>query len=434
VHRPNVLYLHSHDTGRYVQPYGHAVTTPNIQRLAEEGVLFRQAFCANPTCSPSRAALLTGQCPHVNGMTGLTNRGPWALKEPEHHLLYTLRRAGYRSCLAGLQHIAVSAEDIGYDEILCEGYPWVENVLKAATGFLRGKPRAPFFLDCGFGLTHRPFKDLAPADDPRYTQPPAPLPDTPETREDMARFKTKARALDAAYGVVLGALQESGLAEDTLVVCTTDHGIAFPAMKCHLTDHGIGVMLIVRGPGGFTGGKVVDALVSQLDICPTLCDLSDIDPPHWLEGRSLMPVIRGEAAEVNEAVFAEVNFHGSYEPMRAVRTRRWKYIRRYGDRLRPALANCDDSPSKALWLEHGWRERTYAREELYDLAFDPNEACNRAADPACAEPLAEMRGRLDDWMTRTDDPLLCGPVPAPSGARLNDPDATSPGEPLTEVP
>ena len=432
--RPNILYLHSHDTGRYIQPYGHAVPTPNLQRLAEEGVLFRQAYCANPTCSPSRAALLTGQCPHTNGMTGLTNRGPWALKDPDHHLLYTLREAGYRSYLAGLQHIAVKKEDIGYDAIIYEGYHWVENVLKAAAEFLRGRPQGPFFLDCGFGLTHRPFKDLAPADDPRYTLPPAPLPDTPETREDMARFTTKARALDAAYGVVLGALQEGGLSGDTLVICTTDHGIAFPTMKCNLTDHGIGVMLIMRGPGGFTGGKAVDALVSQLDIYPTVCELLGMERPAWLEGTSLMPVIRGEAAEVNEAIFAEVNYHAIYEPMRAVRTKRWKYIRRYGDRLRAAPANCDDSLSKSVLLANGWRERTHAREELHDLIFDPNEACNRAADPACSEPLAEMRARLDAWMARTDDPLLRGPVPAPSGAKLNDPEATSPNEPLTQMP
>ena len=118
--RPNILYLHSHDTGRYIQPYGHAVATPCLQRLAEEGVLFRQNFCVTPTCSPSRAALLTGCYPHENGMTGLAHRG-YSLNDYRQHIIHTLRREGYVSVLAGVQHIASpTAEEeawqiIGYD-------------------------------------------------------------------------------------------------------------------------------------------------------------------------------------------------------------------------------------------------------------------------------------------------------------------------------
>ncbi|MDH7571364.1 MAG: sulfatase-like hydrolase/transferase, partial [Armatimonadota bacterium] len=118
--RPNLLYLHSHDTGRYIQPYGYPVPTPNLQRLAEEGFLFRQAFCANPTCSASRAALLTGQCAHSSGMTGLAHRG-FSLKDYGQHLVHTLRAAGYVSTLVGVQHVARDATVIGYDEILRTG-------------------------------------------------------------------------------------------------------------------------------------------------------------------------------------------------------------------------------------------------------------------------------------------------------------------------
>jgi len=103
--RMNILYLHSHDTGRYIQPYGHFVETPNLQRLAEEGVLFRSAFSAAPTCSPSRAALLTGQSPHSCGMLGLAHRG-FSLTDYRHHLLHSLREGGFRSVLAGIQHVA----------------------------------------------------------------------------------------------------------------------------------------------------------------------------------------------------------------------------------------------------------------------------------------------------------------------------------------
>jgi N-sulfoglucosamine sulfohydrolase len=205
-------------------------------------------------------------------------------------------------------------------------------------------------------------------------------------------------------------------------------------MKCNLTDHGIGVMMILRSPGGFAGGRACDAMVSQIDVVPTICELAGIDAPPWVEGRSLLPLVRGEADEIHEEIFAEVSYHVAYEPMRAVRTRRWKYIRRFHDRRTPMLNNCDDSPSKTLLVESGWRDRPVEAEQLFDLAFDPAEACNLAAEPAHAATLARMRGRLEAWMRRTNDPLLRGPVPAPSGAKVGDPDALSPGERLRVVP
>ena len=121
--RPNIVYLHSHDTGRYVQPMGHSVPTPNLQRLAEQGVLFRQAFCAAPTCAPSRAALLTGQSAHSSGMLGLAHRG-FALTDYAQHLVTSLNATGYRTILAGMQHVAAGEdgpEVIGYDEELVLG-------------------------------------------------------------------------------------------------------------------------------------------------------------------------------------------------------------------------------------------------------------------------------------------------------------------------
>ncbi len=429
MNRPNIVYIHSHDTGRYIQPYGHAVPTPNLQRMAEQGVLFRKAFSAAPTCSPSRAALQTGQSPHSCGMTGLVNRG-FLMSDYSGHIARTLREAGYRSVLCGLQHIARHAdvETIGYDEVLETGSFRAADVGRAASKFLGDGPAEPFFLTVGTGETHRAYPPPGPADDPRYTLPPAPMPDTPETRRDMAAFKTHVRAYDAAVGTVLAALEEAGLAGNTLVVCTTDHGLPFPAMKCNLTDHGMGVMLLMRGPGGFDGGKVVDGMVSQIDIFPTICDLLEIPAPERLEGESMMPLIRGEVAEIRDELFAEVSYHAAYEPMRAVRTQRWKYIRRFDERDRPILANCDPSPSKDVWLEAGWADQPVAREQLYDLVFDPNEARDLAGGPAHESVLDDMRGRLDRWMKETDDPLLKGPVPPQKGVWVNDPDSVCPKE------
>jgi arylsulfatase A-like enzyme len=299
-------------------------------------------------------------------------------------------------------------------------------VVPEALKFLESSPKKPFFLSCGFGDTHRVFQPRTLAEDPRWCRPPAPLPDAPETRQDMARFTASARVLDQAMGTVFAALEENGLADDTLVICTTDHGIAFPRMKCHLNDHGTGVMLIMRGPGGFRGGVVNDALVSHVDLFPTLCDLLGIEPPAWLQGTSLVPLVTGAAAEVNEAVFSENNYHASYEPMRTVRTKRWRYIRRFHSREVPFLANCDAGPTKTLLLENGWQDRGLAEEELYDLVFDPNEACNVAGDASAREALEEMRGRLDRWMKETDDPLLKGDIPLPEGAVVNRPDDRHP--------
>lgn len=432
MNHPNVLYLHSHDTGRLVQPYGYAVATPNLLRLAEEGVLFRQAFTANPTCSPSRACLLTGQCAHRNGMTGLAHRG-FALTDYRRHVLHTLRTQGYTSALAGVQHIARGPEawkTIGYDQCVSRNNQSPE---KDAAAWLENAPSQPFFLSVGFFDTHREFPEDTPEDDPRYCLPPPPLPDTPETRLDMARFKTSARRLDAKMGVVLAALERTGLARTTLVIATTDHGIAFPRMKCNLHDSGTGVMLILRGPEPFRGGRVVDGLVSQIDLFPTLCDWLGIGAPAWLEGRSLLPLVRGDTEEVNEEIHTEVNWHAAYEPMRAVRTRRWKYIRRFDGRCRPVLPNCDDSLSKSVWMAAGWGQRPVDEEMLFDLVFDPNEAHNLVADPGHATVLEDLRRRLRLWMESTGDPLLSGAVPAPPGALANDPDGISPREAAQSV-
>src|SRR2546421_7605889 len=426
--RPNILYVHSHDTGRYVQPYGHAIPTPNIQRLAEQGILFRKAFCAAPTCSPSRASLLTGQYAHSTGMLGLAHRG-FSLYDPGQHILHTLHKEGYYTALIGEEHLSKDPTTMGYDRVSkLEGYQ-ADIVAPTAIDMLSDGLPQPFFLSVGFFETHREFLKPSSIKDANYSLPPAPLPDTPRTRLDMGAFKASAWTLDQGIGAVLEALDANRLSENTVVICTTDHGIAFPRMKCNLTDHGIGVMLIMRGPGGFTGGKVSEALVSHIDLFPTICDLLNIDHPSWLQGKSIMPLIKGESEEIHDVLFAEVTFHAAYEPQRSVRTQRWKYIRRFDHHLGPVLPNCDDSPSKQVLIQYGWERRLRPLEQLYDLIFDPNEACNLAHDQSVGAILEELRERLDDWMHATDDPLLHGPVSAPNGAELNDPEQMSPSYP-----
>jgi arylsulfatase A-like enzyme len=360
-------------------------------------------------------------------MMGLAHRG-FGLNDYTQHIVHTLGDAGYHSTLIGMQHVAADAVRIGYDRVVPVESDDAEHVTPAAVQFFSKPPKEPFFLSVGFAETHRPFHEPDDLRDARFCRPPAPLPDALRVREDFARFTASAQVLDRAIGAVLGALDRSGLTSNTLVICTTDHGLAFPGMKCTLTDHGIGVMLIMRGPGGFIGGRVNDALVSHVDLFPTLCDLLEIPRPPWLQGKSILPLIQNELAQINEQIFAEVTYHAAYEPQRAVRTSRWKYIRRFEERSGPVLPNCDDSPSKDVWLEYGWRDRAPLVEQLYDLVFDPNESHNLAADPESQDVLTEMRQRLTRWMQETDDPLLHGPVAAPPGAVANDPDGLSPSE------
>jgi arylsulfatase A-like enzyme len=430
--RPNILYLHSHDTGRYAQPYGEQVPMPNVQALADQGVLFRRAFCAAPTCSASRAALLTGQYTHSNGMLGLAHRG-WSLNDYSHHIVHTLHDAGYTSVLIGEQHISKDPAAIGYDEVIKVPTTRVASVAPLAIEVLGRRRDRPLFLSVGFFETHREFLGPGSWRDAHYSDVPANLPDEPEVRADVAGFKASARSLDHGVGTVLNAIDATGMADDTLVILTTDHGMPFPGAKATLYDRGLGVMLILRGPRPFDGGRVVDSLASHIDIFPTICEHLGLARPAFLQGVSLLPLLRGETASVRDEIFAGSTWHAAYEPQRAIRTQRYKYIRRWGDRRLPVLPNTDDSPSKDVLLRHGWGEREIPPEQLFDLVFDPSEAHDLSGDPAHAPVLAELRARLEDWMRATADPLLAGHVDPPPGVEINLPDQLSASEPTVRI-
>ena len=432
----NILYLHTHDTGRCLGPYGFQVQTPAFSALAEESVVFRNAYCTAPTCSPSRAGLLTGQYPHQNGMWGLAHRG-FSLNDPERHLARTLSRNGYETVLAGIQHEAEQSETLGYQKILgdrqfsmgkCEK-DWrkfdLENAA-AAANYICQKHDRSFFLSLGLFNTHRPFPVPAEENAADVCSPFPHLPDGPETRKDMAGFYESVKIADSAVDIVLEALKESGRKNDTLVLFTTDHGPAFPWMKCSLRDAGTGVALMISAPG--IRHQVTDALVSHIDVFPTICEAAGIPLPEHLEGTSLYPILRGETDKVHDAVFMENSFHVAYEPMRGLRTERYKYIRRFGAYPYPRLSNTDDSPSKKLLMECGAFDEPYPREALYDLLRDPMEQNNLAALPEYQQTIEEMRRRLGEWMNRTGDPLLNGPMRPGPRALVNPPESLSPSD------
>ena len=266
--------------------------------------------------------------------------------------------------------------------------------------------------------------------DALYSLPPDNLPDTPETRRDMASYKASARSLDQGVGSVLNALDEHDLADDTLVILTTDHGLAFPGAKGTLYDRGIGVLLIMRGPGGAHGGRVSNALVSHVDLFPTICELAGIEPPARLQGRSLLPVMRREVEEVNDAIFAELTYHAAYEP-RAGGAHRALEV--HPPLRRPAAAG---APQRRRQPDQGpaargrlGRRRAAARgaarpalrpgrgaqpDRRAALRGDRWTSCASAWTPGCARP--RTRCSTARW-------------PAPEGAELNSPDQISPAEP-----
>ncbi len=421
----NLLYIHTHDSGRYMQPYGYPVPSPNIMELARESVLFRNAFCCAPTCSPSRTAMLTGTSAHTSGMLGLAHRG-FSMSEPRHHLSFYLKSQGYETRLFGVQHEAADAGSLGYgvySNAAMKGKTRTDTDKENASAvcrFLREKHEKPFFVSFGMFNTHRPYPPVDPSIDPDYILPAWPLADTPANREDMAAFMSSMKIVDECVGRVLAALRESGRSEDTLVLFTTDHGIAMPHMKCSLYDTGTGVALMMRYPGNPGAGKVRGSIVSQVDVYPTICDILGVEKPEWLQGVSLLPVIRDDTP-VREAVFSEVTYHAAYEPKRMVRTDRYKMIVHFDWHNRVVPANIDASAPKSVLVENGYLDTVVPKVELYDLLLDPVERINLAGDTKYSEVNQRLSRMLREWMEETDDPLLKYQhrVPKPKGARIN---------------
>ncbi|QQO08475.1 sulfatase family protein [Breznakiella homolactica] len=421
----NLIYLHTHDTGRYLEPYGYAVPTPRLRELAGQSALFRNNYCCGPTCSPSRSAMLTGMVPHSCGMMGLAHRG-FSIDYTKHLAQY-LGRNGFETVLCGMQHEAADAGMIGYSRVYIADKAGMENATQwdeanaaSAISFLRENHSKPFFLSFGLEHTHRPFTEFDDDLSRKYLRSPDPLPNSPEIRGDMQGFLTSARRADTVLGSVLDEIRRLGLDKDSVIFYTTDHGIAFPFMKCNLYDSGIGTALMIRYPGNPSAGAAKDSLTSHLDVFPTVCDLLGVPKPEWLQGKSLLPILENKSDEVNDRIFAEVTYHASYDPQRAVRTKRYKYIRRFNpEHTVPVLANIDNSPSKEYMLSAGLAEMAIDQEQLFDLDLDPNERQNRVHDGQYTAVRKELSDMLDHFMEETDDPLRKGPVPLPKGAFVN---------------
>jgi arylsulfatase A-like enzyme len=418
--KDSVLIVHWHDLGRTLGAYGHPdVSSPRLDRLASEGILFTRAHATAPLCSPSRGSLFTGRYPHTNGLVGLAHHG-WEYRTDVRTLPQILSESGWYSALFGMQHETSHPERLGFDAIdTSTSYcgPVVDKAqewLQESVDDLAGQP---FLLTAGFFETHRPYpRDRYEPADSAAIDLPAYLPDTPEVRDDVAGFYGAISTADAATGRLLDALAETGRDASTWVVFFTDHGPAFPRAKSTLYDAGTGIAMIIRPPSGRgVAPRVYDDLFSGVDLLPTLLELVGMSVPGDIDGVSHAAALLAPAAgaaPVRDHVYTTKTHHDSFDPMRAIRTKDYSYIENYGPaESRPLLdlpLDIEDSPSGRAVSPCIAGPRP--DRELYDLRADPGETTNLLGHGATdANAIAaDLAVRLHDWRERTGDVMPDG--------------------------
>lgn len=438
--RPNILLVHCHDLGQFLHCYGvKTVQTPNLDRLAAEGVRFSRSFCTNPGCSPSRASIFTGRWPHSNGVMGLCHANfAWDLNPGERHLAQILREAGYTTAAVGMIHETASGyKRCGYERHLpnAKAKPATDAAIGLLGGF-RGKAGKPFFLSVGFIEPHRlgykaptwpgalpgdnsfPGPGLEP-DDSLGVDVPGYLKDTEGTRRELAGLQGAVRHVDTQVGRLLAALKESGLEANTLTIFTTDHGIAMPRAKCSLYEPGVQVALILRFPGrkGWRGGAVRPEMISNVDYLPTILELAGVPIPDNVQGRSFAALLDGKAYEPRREVFTELTYHDYYDPRRAIRTETHKLLVNFT--TAPAFidpSQCWRPPSDTV-VPANRAVAYHPHVELFDLAKDPWEQRDVAERPEYAAIRADLLDRLRQHLVESQDPILQGAVTSPQHRR-----------------
>ena len=411
----------SHDTGNWLGRYGHrTVHTPNLDALAKDGCRFANSYCTSPVCTPSRGSLMTGRYPQANGLMGLIQTPyRWRYHQGERHLSHLLGEQGYHTVLFNHQHEAPHDDPLGFRErrlVNCgthelrtgEQVSTADETAEAVIEFLRAHSSddAPFYAQAGFFETHTPYDwSGAEADESCGIEVPPYVVDDADARHHIAGLQGAIRSLDGAVGRILHALSETGLDQNTIVIFTVDHGIELPHCKWELYDGGIRTALLVRGPRGIIPpGKVCDWLVSNVDVVPTLLDLTSLPTPDNVQGQSFSEFFRNERADPpRDAVFAMMHSHGRWVESRCVRTQRYKLIRNFSPSRAPAMP-VRSGPSSM-------QERAVV--EVYDLRADPHELSNLGTDTRYEQVRRELDKRLLGWLREVNDPILHGPVTTP---------------------
>lgn len=390
------------------------VQTPNMERIAAAGLTFDRAFVASPSCAPSRAALLTGLMPARNGAEPNHSKPRADLKK----LPAYLQELGYKVAAFGKVSHYNQTKDYGFDHFAHDSFH-DDIAVSAGIEWLRarksGKPLCIFF---GTNWPHVPWPEQSDYQ-PGGVRLPATSVDTPRTREVRTQYYAAVARMDAEMGAAYDAAREV-LGADTFFLTTSDHGAQWPFGKWNLYDAGIRTPMIAVWPGEIAPGTRTKAMVSWIDILPTLVELGGGTPPADIDGRSFAAVLRGGKPEHRDRIFTTHSGDGDMNiyPIRSVRTAQWKYIRN----LHPEfyftthidLVKAENRPDYfPSWVERAktdpWArsvvERYHLRpaEELYDLSADPHELTNLAGDAAHAGQLAALRAELDAWMKEQGD-------------------------------
>lgn len=425
--RANILWISTEDMSPRIGPYGDPIArTPNLDRLASEGLRFTNAFTTAPVCAPSRAAIITGMYQNAIGAQHMRTTentiaelpGPYLAVPPFYVKAFpeVLRAAGYYTTNN-------SKTDYQFGEPFTI---WDES---GPNAHWRNRPDAsqPFFAVFNLMITHesRAFPPDSGANPhaPRVTDPatvevPPYYPDTRAVREELARVYDNIAEMDRQVGEILEQLEEDGLADHTIVFYWSDHGDGLPRAKRSLYDAGLHVPLLIRWPQAlsppFTPGSVNDEMVSFIDLAPTVLALAGIDVPVHMQGRVLLGPT---AVPAPKFVFAARDrMDVEYDMMRSARDQRFLYIRNFQPELPYAgfIPYRNQSAIMQEWLrrqaEGGlsgapalWMQNSRPSEELYDIRADPHQIDNLAGDPAYRATLERMRKAVQDWMARIDD-------------------------------
>ncbi len=429
--QPNILVIVSEDNGTELGCYGdpHA-RTPNLDTLAAQGVRFSRAYVAQPGCSQSRAAYLTGLYPHQNGQIGLATWGFRMYNKDTPNMVTCLKQQGYRTGIIGKLHVnPAEAFPFDFHEISTANFARKDlaDYAKFAGKFINASSD-PFFLSVNYPDAHAPWikqveglpKVPLEASDVR------PLPyfgvDTPQLRADMANHYNCMARLDALVGDLLTTLTVSGKRDNTLIIYFGDHGADFLRGKRTSYEGGIRVPLIVQWPDKMAAGQVRDELVSTVDLMPTLLAASGAQPVADLPGHSLLPLLQNQEIAWRRYLFTEYHTHAAIDnffPQRTVCDARFKLIENLlPNQVNPGYAftvhkkMADAHVAQAIESSNAEIRDAYRlmerppRFELYDLKKDPHEFRNLTGERAHAKKLAELKAQLAAWRKQTADPLL----------------------------
>lgn len=431
---PNVLLITADDLGLQLGCYGDAqIRTPNLDRLAERGRLFQTAYVAQASCSPSRSAMFTGLYPHANGQYGLLNAGVgFRLHEPltKQTIPALLKPAGYRTGILGKLHVGPESS-FPFDTRIRVDTRDVRAVAQKASEFFRDG-QTPFFFMANYSDPHvmgrspRPPKEAFPTQYKGIPETPLTVGqvdsfpfqqiDEPEQIERTTQYYNAVMRFDTGVGLLLDALADAGYAENTLILFVGDHGPPFFRGKTSCYEGGVRVPLIAYWPGVFESGDRSEALVSTVDLLPTILDAVGAPIPDGLHGRSLRTTLQPDACR--QYLATEFHYHGArpFFPRRTLRDRRFKLIHnlRAGEVTPNQSVDGDAALRMARSDKYAGTRIGAAFEraadppewELYDLQADPWEFENLAGKSDYAETLARLQPALLQWRRETQDPLL----------------------------